>query len=122
MQARSALLVAQSALLAAARIAALAAALAAASPVAAQTKAKKRVLPPPRPATVLVVPAPKAAAPAPGPVPLRLGGLVGMSPVGDAAPACRAQCSKDRYVCHAAGDPTDCDSRWIPCLHACTAR
>lgn len=94
----------------------LAAALAVASAAAGQPKPRRRPPPPRPPAEGVVAPAKRQTPVAP--VPLKLGGLPN---VGDPAPACRAQCSKDRYVCHAAGDATDCDSRWIPCLRACSA-
>lgn len=96
---------------------AIALSLAVAGAASGQAKTRRPPPPAPREEPEIVRPA-KAAAPQ-TPTSLRTGGLPS---VGDAAPACRAQCSKDRYVCHAAGDPTDCDSRWIPCLQTCSSR
>lgn len=67
-----------------------------------------------------VVPAPpRKAAPLTSLAPPPRLALTGLTAVGDAAPACRAQCSVVRYSCDAAGDDV-CGAHWARCLSTCS--
>jgi hypothetical protein len=46
---------------------------------------------------------------------------LGLAPVGDAAPACRAQCAENRYNCTGDANDQGCDNRWTACVQACGA-
>jgi len=45
------------------------------------------------------------------------GNFSGLGVVGDTAPICRAQCSRERASC--AGDDDQCVDRWRQCVEAC---
>jgi hypothetical protein len=49
---------------------------------------------------------------------LSAGSFAGLAPVGDQAPMCRAQCSRDRTTC--AVDDDQCADRWRQCVETCS--
>ena len=49
---------------------------------------------------------------------LAAGSFNGLATVGDQAPICRAQCSRDRSGC--AVDDDQCTARWRQCIETCS--
>ena len=86
------------------------------SPAAAQPRIKAPVAPI-APVVVPVAPAPPLSGGGFSPMRGLTPGIIGLKPVSDARPVCRARCSQDRYTC---GDEEHCTSGWSQCVATCS--